>query len=209
MNADRILVGTNWLKVRGRHFGQKGRIDSVTARGPKMKFIGRPVDSPHNRQQQFVRLDWNELGLTWMPDDKTSEDTYAKWSVGLGDTTLKVTVDKNLTVVKTEREVPKVPEEVTDMMIACESSYHTPKLGTVPASETRRTRRGRIMCNKCTDKMANYQSTKDRKVSADQTQPTWIVTVIQQTEHRVRAKDYLDAAAQFDGKGEVVKVEKL
>lgn len=39
--------------------------------------------------------------------------------------------------------------------------------------------------------------------------PNWKVEVIERRTHFVYAMDFMDAAAQFDGKGEIVKVEKV
>ena len=228
MNADRILVGTNWLKVSGKHWGQKGRIESVGPRGPKMRFLGKPVQSPHgNYSQQFMRLDWNELGSSWQPDDKRSEGIYFRWTIGQP---VKVTIDKNLTVIKTERENKEVPEESPQEdieYVPCESSYHSPRFGIVPKVGTRTTRRGKIMCSDCTEKMRVYQQNKlakprldqretkvtekPEKVSDSDDEYPWKVTIVETIIHTVWAKDFLDAAAKFDNAGvaHIVKIERL
>lgn len=45
--------------------------------------------------------------------------------------------------------------------------------------------------------------------AVDRGLPSWKIEVIERRTHFVYAADYLDAASQFDGKGEIVKIEKV
>ena len=224
LDAERNLIGTQWRKVKGRHWGQIAQIEAVSIRGPKLRFIGRAKESTHLSIQQFLRIGWNELGRVWVPNNNEAVTAYRVWLQEKDE--MKVTTDAQGFVEKVEREDRKMIDEELKM-VACQSSYHNPRNDLVPEAQSRITRKGKVMCNECTQKMREYSQkrkteksilTKEEAVALREEQnqhpspfdmPAWSIDVVQVTHHIVHAKDYLDAAAHFDGKGEIIRITKI
>jgi len=169
--TDRSLIGTEWVKVDAKHAGQKARVESITPRGPKMRFIGKPQNSPHSNRdnQQFQRLDWRELGLNWQPNDKRSQEIYDRYCIAsaaevaiarpdspyageirdsimkiVGDP-LRVTVDKQDFVVDVQPDVVAKDVAIGELMLPCTGGWHKgagKAYSLVPSSQFHRVERG-------------------------------------------------------------------
>lgn len=241
MHVDSLLIGTRWVKVAGRHTGQKGEIDRVGPRGPRMKFVGKAQENTHLRTQPFMRLDWAEIGNAWQPLAESDRQVYLRWTSGAVDE-MKVTVDENLTVVKVEKEempitIEPIPVSDPDFMdlVDCVSTYHHGDRA-VEKAHAKLSKWGNWNCDSCRARRVEYERERKRNQHKELTSKTvtytpetekveyippmpvydtptkqanWRVVIVQQVVHEVYADDYLDAAARFDGQGEIIRVERL
>lgn len=224
-DTDRILIGTSWTRSgKQQHSPTVGIIDSIGSRGPRLK-----------AEHKYHRLVWAELGFSWTPADRSSEKAYDLWQLAARveylDEKLEASPTESETIEVAENGVLTMDHPETSVR-ECHGAWH--KHGKiyelVPLSKfsvaTRGPNTGQLaaVCDDCKNRhKQEYAKTKAPKVEAlpasivvepgVQTETgtvyRWKVTVIQETAHYVQGKDFLDAAAQLSGTGEIVKVEKL
>jgi hypothetical protein len=234
-DIDRILLGTEWIKVAAKHHGQKGKIDNLGPRGPRMRLLATPVQSRHGSshggQPMYQRLDWWELGNNWQPYSNQDKRQYELWQTAVEIERLRKESDKP---IMTENIEPiSTPVEVV-----CKSVYHRPMNGTVPVEDAYKTRKGNWLCLPCKEKRAQYQIKHAEEMRAKkkaiavapknlvivpepieieplkiesevEVLPEWRITIVEPTVHVVRARDFLEAATLVSQKGEIVKIERL
>lgn len=195
-----------------------------------MRLLGQPTVHRHSSySQQYLRLDWQELGGNWKPSDNKSQEIFDTWLV----TRTGTEAADYQTGIESEQKVSDIEDTVE-----CVSTYHKGDRR-VPRLLSRTTRNGKVWCLDCTARMNQYyEAAKLKKVAERQIAkkdlpernvtvaennyvvpplnilpvedlPQWRVTVVQPTTIVVRAKDFLDAASQLEGKGEIIRVEKL
>lgn len=176
--TDRSLIGTEWIKTEHKHSGQRARIESVSERGPKLRFIGVPVQNRHTHpQQMFMRIDWSELGTDrpWQPADRKSQERYDKWvmqtsvqsvlahpddpNADLVRNAISQIVRDPLVIVHTDKEgfvldAKREPEE--EQRLPCSGGWHKGAL--LPISQFSKIDRGprngeyKRLCNKCSER---------------------------------------------------------
>lgn len=230
-DTDSLLIGTSWTRAgTQKHSPTTGIIDSIGSRGPRLKaehkyhrlvwmelgFSWVPADrrseKAYDLWQLANRADYLEKKLE---DLQTVESEI-------------VEVPENGVLIVGEPELG-VKE--------CHGPWHRhgDRYDLIALSEfrplTRGPRKGELasICIHCQTKQRDSdRRRKGRKELAPKVaalpepiviEPVietdtgeiyrWKVTVIQKVEHFVQGKDFLDAAAQLSGTGEVVKVEKL
>lgn len=227
-DVDRQLLGTEWIKVAAKHHGQKARIDKIGPRGPRMFLIGLPDDHRHSEpQQKYMRLDWWELGNNWQPLRKGDEVLYTRWQLDVAQEAEAREKERLNSYIESDNTI--VADNLPKMIV-CTSIYHRPLKTAVSEDQVYYTRNNRAICFACKEKRDNYNVVRAAKLKAavivDQTSvdnyvppkleilpveelPLWKITVVQPTVHQVRAKDFLEAAAQVSELGEIVKIERL
>jgi len=246
-STDRILIGTEWKKTAAKHFGQKGVIDKVGPRGPRMKLVGLPTDARHGSntggQPRYQRLDWFELGNTWEPDNRRALHQWDLWkSASILESSAE---EKELLNSQIESDNTIMTPELPQALVECVSVYHSHKNKQVDTSVAYMTRNGRWWCLECKEKSRQYAANAKAKQEVEATRlgrkldrararqekqlvvveeyqapeplviepvevlPAWKITVVEPTVHVVRARDFLEAAAQVSEKGEIIRVEKI
>jgi len=169
-----------------------------------------------------------ELGRDLEPEDFIDNSETAKPGELVFGLRTEIESQQNMT---TDIERGIVPEGGVPALVKCQSVYHKPKYGEVPTKEAYQTRTGNWVCLVCKEKrdqytvdhMAKMRAAKAAKAVVPEVYippklvidpivevvPEWKVTIVVRTEMLIRASDFLDLAAQLEGKGEIVKVEKV
>jgi len=163
-DTDRILLNTEWIKVAAKHHGQKGKIDSLGPRGPRMRLLDTPVHARHgsNRggQPMFIRLDWWELGNNWEPLHSSDTRQYNLWKDAVKIEELDRKLEKEL------ESVGELMNELAAKEVACTSVYHKPKNGLVPEFSAYKTRNDNWVCLDCKSQREQYQRDHAAKMRA-------------------------------------------
>jgi len=186
----------------------------------------QPADKRSERQY----LIWKDSLKILELDRKITEDKQfiASLQTDITESANPIMTDERLQTVM-EPSSPEIRQ------VACHSVYHHPKMGLVKEVEAYRSSQGNWICLNCKAKREEYQRNHAAKMRATKAVkqkastvteelwveppkleilpvedlPQWKITVVQPTVLTVRAKDFLEAAAQVADKGEIVKVEKL
>ncbi|HEY7419274.1 MAG TPA: hypothetical protein VH593_29090 [Ktedonobacteraceae bacterium] len=234
-DTDRILLNTEWIKVAAKHHGQKGVIDNLGPRGPRMRLIDGPIGARHGSrkggQPRYQRLDWWELGNNWEPLNRPDYHQYDLWRAAKD--VERYAAEKERLNSMIEKDNTIMTPELPQAFVECHSVYHHGDKQT-PQDQAYMTRNGFWWCLVCKGKREEYgrnqaarmRAAKAAKKEAKQTTaieyvppkmeiepvevlPEWRVTIVEPTVHVVRARDFLEAATLVSEKGEIVKVEKL
>jgi hypothetical protein len=235
-DIDRILLGTEWIKVAAKHHGQKGKIDNLGPRGPRMRLLATPIHArhggSHSGQPMYQRLDWWELGNNWEPYSNRDKRQYELWQTATEVERLQKERDKQ--IMAENIEPISTPVEVV-----CTSVYHKPLKGSVLIENAYKTRQDNWVCLGCKAQRNIYQANhaadmrakkkaialaapkklvvipepieiEPLKIESEiEVLPEWRITIVEPTVHVVRARDFLEAATLVSQKGEIVKIERL
>jgi len=235
-DIDKILLGTEWIKTAAKHHGQKARIDQLGPRGPRLRFLGTPVHARHGshtrEQQQYIRIDWWELGNNWKPDDTRSAHQYDLWKTAVELETLAKEKERLNSMMESDNTIMAdiIAPVSTPVEVVCTSVYHKPLKGLVLETDAYKTRQDHWVCLACKAKREEYQKNQAARMRAakvakqtppkklviepvviesEEVLPEWRVTIVQPTILTLRARDLLDIAVQVEGKGRIVKVELI
>lgn len=179
-DSDKILLGTSWIRVKGKHYPTVGTIDSIGSRGPRLKVEGEV----NRRNASYLRLVWAELGNQWQPNNGKAEEAYLKWAAttepeDMVDTSLTAEPGKlkfypsekgeaKLAAIESETEltansiaIPKGTNLDTNT-VECHSVYHTGNK-MVPIEQAKKTRAGNWWCDSCTEKRNKYEANRKAK----------------------------------------------
>jgi len=204
-----------------------------------MRLIGNPVHSRHGSshggsQPQYQRLDWFELGNTWEPLPSSAK-RYSLWKTAREIERLDTEVEKEnrimtettaVQMVKCQsiyhkprfEEVPQTAAYITrnGNWVCNNCKVLRTKYAAVQKTRKKAIRQAQIENPRALVRPVRASSEFiidkldiEPEIITDEVKPQWRVTLVVRTVTVVQASDFLDLAAQLEGKGEIVKVEKI
>lgn len=263
------LVGSVWIKTKGKHVGDTYQIVRVSNRGVTAKRLPAKYHQRHtgNSFAPRMQISFDELAGLYEPE----EDRFRLTKGRLEE--VKIYVEgKTMLVDHVEKEViggtgnlgrgvfQKNDSIITEEVRECISTYHkgnriTPISKFSPSKKRGATGELRNACDDCNQKREEYETLRRARMRLDPDHkngkvvvakanppvqiaevthaeasesthtPTvkavvetkrvsgsfydWEVTLIATVTRIVHAESYLDAAAQVDNEGEIVKIERV